>query len=293
MFSRTMRYVTAAVFAAAVSFSGLAHGQVPDGDKQVDRFPAGPANMFQPGSAFTLYENANDPARVEGLNAALNTMTAQSQENANLIAAVRQGIAEGVAESDSDILARAIASSIEGTFSIIVQAGFVRAMGQTNPAMGQMLRTARTIVHLPGGKRIEVPVLLAAAVHSLGVIASGEKLRDGSPTEDMAGLYDLTVLGDCGLNDAAVTFKQTDFVVEGSIGSTLTFYGAVGEEKAYLVLNEQRYAKITETDTGLPQIEVPDRPSDLFEAELPTDGDSYAFKSITRGACAFKLAPIE
>ncbi|MBO6781942.1 MAG: hypothetical protein JJ899_01495 [Alphaproteobacteria bacterium] len=278
------RYVSAAVVAAAVSFPGAIGAQ-----DDTQRFPAGPANMFQPGAAFTFYQNANDPARVEGLNAALNTMTAQSQENANLIAAVRTGIAEGVAESDSDTLARSIASSIEGTFSIIVQAGFVRAMAQTNPAMGQMLRTARTVVHMPGGEHIEVPILLAAAVHSLGVIDAGAKLRDGTDARDMAGLYDMTVLGECGLVDAAVTFKQTDFVVEGTIGATLTFYGAIGGAKVYLVANEQRFAKITETGDGLPQIEVPDRPSDLFEADLPPVGGDFAFKSITRGECAFKL----
>lgn len=290
MRARIARYITAAALAAAVSFPGAAAAQDKPGQDS-ERFPAGPANMFRPGAAFTFYANTTDPGLVEGLNTALNTIAQQSQDNALTVETARQGITDGVAASNADQLARAAAVSIEGTFSIIVQAGFVRAMAQTNPALGRMLQTARTVVPLPGSESMDVPVLMAAAVHSLSIVSAGRKLREGPPAHDMRGTYELTVLGACALDDGDVTFTQTDFVVEGARGDALSLYGTVGAGKAYLVANERRFARISETNGGLPEIEVPDRPSDVFEADIPDDGGSFAFRSITRGECAFKLTP--
>lgn len=91
--------------------------------------------MFKPGSAITFYINTRAPARIEGLNTALDAMTA----HAEAVAQARRGIAEGVAASAADDLGRDVAASLEGTFSIVVQAGFIRAISQTNPAIAQTL----------------------------------------------------------------------------------------------------------------------------------------------------------
>lgn len=284
-----LRQYAAAVLAAAVLFlgSGFAAAQV-----QNDRFPAGPADMFRPGAAFTLYQNTTDPARVEGLNTALNTMTAQSQEMARAIADARTGIAEGVAKSDRDGLARDVATSIEGTFSIVVQAGFVRAMSQTDPSFGRMLQTAQMNVHLPGGESVRFPVLMAAAIHALSVISAREKLRAAAATRDLAGAYVIETRGDCALADGPVTLTQTDFILEASGDGKLALYGTVGDGHVYLVANEQRYARISQPGgVGTPNIEVPDRPSDLFEAALSAPGAPIEFRSITRGICSFALTP--
>lgn len=289
---QTHRYA-AAVLAAAVLFlgSGPAVAQT-QSQTQSDRFPAGPANMFRPGAAFTLYENTTDPARVEGLNAALNTMTAQSQEMARAIAEARTGIAEGVAQSDHDGLARDVATSIEGTFSIVVQAGFVRAMAQTDPSFGRMLQTAQMNVHLPGGQTVQFPVLMAAAIHSLSVIGAGDKLRAKPTTRDLSGNYVIATRGDCAVADGPVTLAQKDFVLEASGDEKLALYGTVGEGRIYLVANEQRYARITQPNgVGNPNIEVPDKPSDLFESALEAPGAPMEFHSITRGSCSFALTP--
>lgn len=282
--ARPLRNVSAAVLAAAVSFAGTAQAES-------ERFPAGPADMFRPGAAFTFYDNSTDPARVEGLNAALNTMTAQSAETAGTIAEARTGIAEGVTESSADELARAVAASIEGTFSIIVQAGFVRAMSQTDPSFARMMQTAQMKVNLPGGASVEVPILMAAAIHSLSVVAAGEKLRGDAGVPNMAGSYDLQTTGDCVVASGPVTIAQKDFVLEASGGEQLSLYGTVGTERGYLVANEQRFALIEQTEAGLPRIEVPDRPSDLFEAVIADPDGPIAFESITRGTCSFVLSP--
>ena len=154
------QFITAAALSAAVVFlpTGFAHGQS-------ERIPAGAANMFKPGAALLYYDGTTDPARIEGLNAAINTMTSQSAEVAATISTVRAGIETGVAAGSPDELARTITTSIEGTFSIVVQAGFLRALSQTDPAFGQTFQAARRNIHLPDGEAIELPVLMAAAVH--------------------------------------------------------------------------------------------------------------------------------
>ncbi len=287
---RIASFVTAAAFAAAVSFPGIATAQGnPDGD--AERFPAGPANMFRPGSVFTFYGNTTDLAKIEGLHAAMNIVSAQSQQNALTVATARRQIIDGVAAGDPDALARAAADSIDGTFAVIVQASFVRTLAQTNAAYTNLMQSARTVVQLPGNTTIRVPVLMAAAVHSLSMILIGEKMRAGPAGRSLAGAYDLTVLGDCALADGEIRITQTDFVFEGMSADNLVFYGTTGESKAYLVANERRYAKISDTGSGLPKIEVPDRPSDIFEARFPDPGGTFAFQSITRGECALKLAP--
>lgn len=78
--------------------------------------------MFRPGAVFLHYDGTTDPARIEGLNAAINTMTVQSAAATATISAVRSGIEEGFAESGHDTLAQTVDTSIEGTFSIVVQA---------------------------------------------------------------------------------------------------------------------------------------------------------------------------
>lgn len=110
-------FITAAALSAAVVFlpALTAHGQ-----GQSERVPAGPADMFKPGAAFLYYDGTKEPARIEGLNAALNTMTAQSAETAAAKQSVQSGIGKGVAKSSLDDLPRTVASSIEGTFSVLV-----------------------------------------------------------------------------------------------------------------------------------------------------------------------------
>jgi len=121
--------------------------------------------MFRPGAVFLYYDGTTDPARIEGLNAAINTMTVQSAAAAATISAVRSDIEEGIAENGRDTLAQTVVTSIEGTFSIVVQAGFLRALARTDPAFGQMLQTAQMNLHLPNGDTVEMPVLMAAAAH--------------------------------------------------------------------------------------------------------------------------------
>jgi hypothetical protein len=287
---RIAGFVTAAALAAAVLFTGEANAQGnPQGD--AERFPAGPANMFRPGSVFTFYGNTSDLAKIEGMHAALNIVSAQNQQNSLMVANARRDITAGVAASSTDELAHAAANSIDGTFAIIVQAGFVRALAQKNGSFTNLLQNARTVVPLPGKTSIQVPALMAAAVHSLSMIKIGEKMRKSLTGRSLAGTYDMTVLGECGLADGEINVTQKDFVFEGMSEGNLVFYGTVGATKTYLVANERRYVKISDTGTGLPKIEVPDRPSDLFEAAHTDPGGSFAFQSITRGECALKLAP--
>lgn len=286
---RPMQNISAAVLAAAVLFLAPVHLQtVIAQEAQPNRFPAGPANMFKPGSAITFYDNTRAPTRIEGLNAALDTMTAHTQA----IAQARAGIADGVAASDADDLARDVTASIEGTFSIVIQAGFVRAMSQTNPAFAQMLQTAQMNITVPGDTSVEVPVLIGAAIHSLTVMSAGEKIRAAGPARDLSGPYALTSQGECAMRNGAVTINQKDFVLEGVSGEQLTLYGALGSQRIYLVANEQRYAAIIQATGSDPVIEVPDRPSDLFEADMPGPGAPFIFKSITRGTCRFTFAPV-
>ncbi len=287
---RIASFVTAAALAAAVSYTGVANAQG-NSKGDAERFPAGPANMFRPGSVFTFYENTSDLAKIEGMHAAMNIVSAQNQQNSLTVATARRDIAAGVAAGSTDELALAAANSIDGTFAVIVQAGFVRALAQKNASFTNLLQNARTVVQLPGKTSIRVPALMAAAVHSLSMIKIGEKMRKSPTGRSLAGTYDMTVLGECGLADGEVSLTQKDFVFEGMSEGNLVFYGTMGDTKTYLVANERRYVKISDTGTGLPKIEVPDRPSDLFEAAHTDPGGSFAFQSITRGECALKLAP--
>jgi len=287
MIGSSTKNISAAVFAAAVLFLGPAIAMA-----QSDRFPAGPPNMFKPGSAITFYKNTSEPARIEGLNTALNTSSTQSQELASAITQARSGIADGVAASDIDALARDVAASIEGTFSIVVQTGFVRAMSQTNPAFARMLQTAQMEITVPGDTSVEVPVLIGAAIHALTVISASERIRNEAPARDMTGTYTLTSQGECAVRDGDISITQRDFVIEGVTGERLSVYGAIGTGRIYLVANEQRYAAITQASGADPVIEVPDRPSDLFEAVIPATRDPFSFKSITRGTCSFTLNPV-
>ena len=131
--------------------------------------------MFKPGAVFLYYDGTADSARIEGLNAAIYTMTTQSAEVAATVSTVRSSVEIGVATRSRDDLAHTVTASIEGTFSIVVQAGFLRALSQTDAAFGQMFQTSRMNIHLPDGESIELPVLMAAAMHSLSVVAAGEK----------------------------------------------------------------------------------------------------------------------
>jgi len=172
------KFFTAAVLSAAVLLSTAATAQA-----QGSRVPAGPANMFRPGTVFTYYTGTADPGRLEGLNAALNTMTAQNAQTAGRIANARAGIQNGIAAADPDTLVRTVLTSIEETFPIVVQAGSLRAIQQTNPSFGDMLTTAQMGVVLPDGASLQV--LLATAIHSLNVAAAGEKLRGGATHPDI------------------------------------------------------------------------------------------------------------
>lgn len=281
-------FVTAAALSAAVVFSAAipAYGQ-----GESERIPAGPANMFKPGAVFLYYQGTTDPARIEGLNAAINTMTAQNAEVAATISTVRAGVENGVAAQSPDGLAHAVTTSIEGTFSIVVKAGFMRALSQTDPAFGRMFQDSRMNIRLPDGDSIELPVLMAAAVHSLSVVAAGKKMRADGPPRDLAGSYDLLATGTCAVPEARIELKQQDFVIEGVSDDRLLLFGAAGDKRIYMVSNEQRFARVTDNAGGPPQIEVPDTPSDLFEAELPGGGEPILFRSITRGACSFTLTP--
>ena len=280
--------ITAAALSAAVVFSA---GGPALGQGASERIPAGPANMFKPGAAFLYYAGTADPARIEGLNAALNTMTAQSAETAAAMQAVRAGIDSGVADSSRDDLARTVATSIEGTFSVVVQAGFLQALSRTDPAFGRMLETAQMNIRLPDGEAVDLPVLLAAAVHSLSVVSAGERMRGESPSRDLAGSYELQTTGTCAVPDGTIEISQQDFVIEGVAGDMLTFFGAVGDGRIYVVSNEQRFARVTDNAGQTPQIDVPDQASDLFEAELPDGRGSITFRSIARGTCSFVLTP--
>jgi hypothetical protein len=273
-----------AAHAAAVFFAAAAHAQE-------DRFPAGPENMFQPGAAFRFYDNASDLARIEGLKASLNIIASQDTGTAETVLEIHRGIETGVAAQDADTLARSIASSIDGTFAIMVQAGFLRALTQTDPTFGRLLQTAQMDLRLPDGRQVMVPVLMAAAAHSLTVAAAGEKLRDDPALADMSGVYSISTRGDCAVADGALTVTQNDFVIEATGGDALVLYGTIGHERAYLIANERRYATITGVADGPPRISVPDRPSDLFEGTLAADGTAIEFQSVTRGTCAFSLAP--
>jgi len=277
-------FVTAALLGAAVAVSAATSAAA-----QSERHPAGPANMFRPGAVFLYYDGTTDPARIEGLNAAINTMTVQSAAAAATISAVRSGIEEGVVENGRDTLAQTVVTSIEGTFSIVVQAGFLRALARTDPAFGQMLQTAQMNLHLPNGDTVEMPVLMAAAAHSLTVVAAGDKMRAGAPARDLAGTYAIATTGTCAVPSGTMTLRQQDFLFEGTHGESLVLFGAVGDERIYAVSNEQRYARITDVPGQAPGIEVPDQPSDLFEAELPAEGTPLSFRSITRGTCSFTL----
>lgn len=282
------QFLTAAALSAAVAFPGTgpAHSQ-----SESERIPAGPANMFKPGAVFRYYDGTTDPARIEGLNAAINTMTAQSEEVAATISTVRTGVETGVAARSRDDLAHTVTTSIEGTFSIVVQAGFLRALSQTDPAFGQMFQTSRMNIHLPDGESIELPVLMAAAVHSMSVVAAGEKMRANGPPRDLAGGYDLLTTGTCAVPNSKVTITQRDFVIEGIDDDRLVLFGAVGVTRIYMVSNEQRFARVTDNAGGTPQVDVPDQASDLFEAALPAPGAPIEFQSITRGTCSFTLMP--
>ncbi len=282
------RIITAAALSAAVVFSAAApaHGQ-----GEAERVPAGPANMFKPGAAFLYYAGTADPARIEGLNAALNTMTVQSAETAAAMQSVRAGIDKGVADSSRDNLARTVATSIEGTFSVAVQAGFLQALARTDPAFGQVLQTAQMNIRLPDGETIDLPILLAAAVHSLSVVSAGKRMRSESLPRDLAGSYELQATGTCSVPDGMIQISQQDFVIEGVSEDRLTLFGAVGDGSVYLFSNEQRFARVTDNAGNTPQIDVPDTPSDLFEAELPAKGEPITFQSIARGACSFTLTP--
>lgn len=280
-----LKVISAAGLSAAVLLSATVGLQAQD-----DRVPAGPANMFRPGAVFTYYAGTADPQKVEGLNSALNTMTAQSAETANMVSSARAGIEKGVAAGAPDALARAVLTSIEETFSIVVQAGFLRAIQQTNPSFGDLLTTSLSTVALPDGDSIEVPVLLAAAIHSLNVAAAGGKLRDGAAPYDLLGNYTLTATGTCAMESSPVAIRQTDFVFEGVVDGRLTLFGTIGNDRIYIIANEPRFARVKEADQGPPSIQVPDEPLDLFEATLPADGEPIAFRSITRGTCAFTLA---
>ncbi|MEP4378733.1 MAG: hypothetical protein ABJ215_17185 [Alphaproteobacteria bacterium] len=276
----------AAALSAALAFSVAGPAQA-----QSERFPAGPANMFKPGAVFLYYDGTTDPARIEGLNAALNTMTAQSAETARTMQTVRAGIENGVADSSRDELAHTVATSIEGTFSIVVQAGFMQALARTSPNFGQMFQNARTNMQLPNGEAIELPVLLAAAVHSLSVVGAGERMRDESTARALAGDYDLATTGTCAVPEGNVALAQKDFILEGVIDDRLAVFGTLGDMRIYMVSNEQRFAQVTENAGAAPTIDVPDQASDLFEAVLPAPGAPIEFRSIARGTCRFTLTP--
>jgi hypothetical protein len=173
----------------------------------------------------------------------------------------------------------------------MVQAGFLRAMTQTDPTFGRLLQTAQMDLQLPDGRQVEVPVLMAAAAHSLTVAAAGEKLRDDVPVSDMSGVYAISTRGECTVADGALTITQNDFVIEATGGDALVLYGTVGRERAFLVANERRFATITEVDDGPPRISVSDRPSDVFEGTLGDAGAAIEFRRISRGTCAFTLTP--
>jgi hypothetical protein len=278
------QFLTAAALSAAVVFSltGFAHGQS-------ERFPAGPADMFKPGAVFLYYDGTADPGQIEGLNTTLNIMTAQSAEVAATMATVRAGIDKGVAESNRDTLAYAVATSIEGTFTVLVQARFLRALSQNYLDFDQTIETTRTNIHLPDGESIELPAFLAAAVHLMKVVAAGKKMRTKGPARNLTGRYDLQTTGTCSVPDGHVAIGQKDFVIEGANDDRLLLFGALGETRIYMVSNEQRFARIASSVGGSPQIEVPDTPSDLFEAALPPDGMPIEFQSTTRGTCSFTL----
>lgn len=146
-------------------------------------------------------------------------------------------------------------------------------------------------IHLSDGETIDLPILLAAAVHSLSAVSAGKRMRVETPPRDLEGGYELQTNGTCAMPDGTIEFSQRDFIVEGASDDRLTLFGAGGDKRVYLVANEQRFARVTENDGRTPQIDVPDRASDLFEAELPAGGGPITFRSIARGTCNFILSP--
>lgn len=274
---------------ATLSLALATASAVADEDQRV---PAGPPKMFQPNFIFGFQARLKNPEVLTQLGAQIAETTRKHPSAGIAIAKFGDAATQHLDSRTGDELARYAATSYESTLSIVVQLQFLRMMSVDNPAIMNAIESAKVDLRGLDGATHRLPVTVAALAHSNALHLVGLEMRDRGPFADIAGRYAVDANGACPVLPATIELKQREFVVEGrgAGGNALVIYGAVGPNKAYFAINEQRFARIRDSQAGA-AIDVPDRPSEMFEATVPATGTTLTLESFVHGGCTLTLSP--
>jgi hypothetical protein len=177
----------------------------------------------------------------------------------------------------SDALARDYVAGFDAYLASGISLRFIKQLGLTPDAV-------KNDLHMPDGSILVVPLPRAVPLHLGAMRIIAESLREREPPVQLARPYMALVEGGCPFAADGIELAQRGFLVEGVRDGRLLLVRAVGETRATFLALEARYATVTTPEEGPARIDVPDRPSELYQAALGTPRlilNGLAFKNCT------------
>ncbi len=196
---------------------------------------------------------------------------------------LRSGLA---AKTEPDGAADFFIRSIDGIVRNALQAAFFKRLKAAKPDMQVSARDLTSIVNLPNGRAIPMPLFSANALHRLNARITAESRLVAGSIRELSGRYRLDAGDGCKLASGEVTVQQQDFVIEGVRDGHATFVAAAGGQFLYLLPNEPRFATLLQAADGV-TVDAPDEPSDLLRGPL-TDRD-MTLESMVGKSCRITL----
>lgn len=234
----------------------------------------------KPGGFLAMYQQLRTPS--EDMLAREVQLLGGAEQHEKL----RSGLA---AKSEPDGAADFFIRSIDGIVRNALQAAFFKRLKTAKPGLQVSVRDLTSIVNLPNGRSIPMPLFSANALHRLNARITAESRLVSGTIRELSGRYRLDAGDGCKIASGEVTLSQQDFVVEGVRDGHATFVAAAGGQYLYLLPNEPRFATLLQA-AGDVTIDAPDEPSDLLRGTLADP--AMTLESVVGKACRITLVKL-
>ena len=251
--------------------------QPADGFAQEQRYALHDPTDTKPGGFLAMYRQLRTPS--EDMLAREIQLLGGAEQHEKL----RSGLA---AKTEPDGAADFFIRSIDGIVRNAPQAAFFKRLKSARPDMQISARDLTSIVHLPNGRSIPMPLFSANALHRLNARVTAESRLVAGSIRELSGRYRLDAGAGCKLASGEVTLQQQDFVIEGIRDGHAAFVAAAGGQFLYLLPNEPRYATLLQAGDGV-TVDAPDEPSDLLRGTLAET--AMTLESVVGKSCRITL----
>jgi hypothetical protein len=191
---------------------------------------------------------------------------------------------------DADALAERYVRSLEGLIGLSLMVDVMRGIFRDPAIFQQRIELTRSLVHKPDGSTLTLPSLVAATYHRGDLRLAARTLQERKASGSVAGAYTAAVRGtECPFAAGPILLVQQGSVLEGTREGRLLLWGALGGKQGAFLATEQRFVSITRTGGQTTNIEVPDRPGELYLAALA--GPALVLNGSQRRTCTITLTP--